>query len=925
MKIFKYFFITIYVAIVTLSFSSDNDIIKNSPNLIQGKLKNGMEYYIFKNKKPEKRASLNLIVKAGSLLESDNQQGLAHFLEHMAFNGTEKYQKNDMIKYLQSLGLNFGGDLNAYTNFSETVYELKVPTDKKDLDTAFDVFSQWANKITLDPKEIEAEKNVVIEEWRLSQGLSQRILDAQKKLIFGDSRYSKRFPIGTVENIKNANQELLKDFYKTWYQPKNMVVVAVGDFDPKEIEDIINKKLGELKNTGAKKIDKYVLKEDKENEVVFFSDKELTSDNFNIFWKMENRPLNTVNNIKIAIEQVILINIINKELRIESKNKNAPFYDTSAFAFNLNKDISIFGFDCDFKDGKMLDSLAILIKILKKISVIGVSESDLNFQKKNYLTSLENIKNNRDSIENKVYLEEIKSFILNNSSFIEIEKEYEITKKILENIKSEDIKEIAQNILKHNFDLFISTREISKKTLPKAEEVLNTVDKTLLTQNNFNLNRVEIPKLEIKIPEKKLILNEKKESDYKIFELENGLNVMYKKTDFDKDKIYITIMKKQGSSSLNNNLYLNSLFLSDIVSNSGVANIDYKNISDYFSDKNFDVSFFISDYTDGFSIESDKKNIDEAMKYFRAMISEPRFSDDIISSTLEKTRKIIENRELSPRFILKKTAMNLLTENHPRREYLKLDQLSVINRKNLEKTFTTMFSDFNGFFVTIVGSIDEAKAKEIIEKYIANLPVSGSVVTAKSLNVRYTEKKVEKTIVKGVDKKAIVKLFYPYRGKYTQENAILYSSFSELLNLIFIEEVREKLGGVYSINSNVTLDEMNFGENMLYMSFSTDPKRVNEVIEAVKNSIYRVQNGEFSKEKIGYLKKNFNLNYETIVKKNSFWVNYLNKKNLNTSYEICTPIMYNSIVSFDSIINFSKKAVNKDNYVQVVLLPEKEE
>ncbi|MGL5702265.1 MAG: M16 family metallopeptidase, partial [Cetobacterium sp.] len=232
----RYFPIILFFILQLFTFSNTIKNLTPSENLISGKLDNGLEYYILKNSKPENRASLNLVVKAGSLLEEENQQGLAHFLEHMAFNGTTKYQKNELVQYLQSLGLSFGGDLNAYTSFSETVYKLQVPTSENDLAIGLDVLKEWASEITLDSKDVENEKKIIIEEWRLRQGISQRVGDLQKKILYGDSWYSKRFPIGFPETINNATDKILRDYYEKWYQPQNMAVVAVGDFNPSTIE-----------------------------------------------------------------------------------------------------------------------------------------------------------------------------------------------------------------------------------------------------------------------------------------------------------------------------------------------------------------------------------------------------------------------------------------------------------------------------------------------------------------------------------------------------------------------------------------------------------------------------------------------------------------------------------------------------------------
>ena len=239
MKILKKILFLFLFSIFSILIFAEN--FKNSENLITGKLENGIHYYIYRNKKPENKAMLNLVVKTGSLMEEDNEQGIAHFMEHMAFNGTTKFEKNEMIKYLQSIGLSFGGDLNAYTSFDRTVYKLLVPTTPKELEDGVEVLREWASEATLNPQEIESEKKVVIEEWRLRQGLTQRLGDVQKKALFEGSRYYDRFPIGLPETINGATQEIVREFYEKWYQPENISVIAVGDFDTNQVESYIHK------------------------------------------------------------------------------------------------------------------------------------------------------------------------------------------------------------------------------------------------------------------------------------------------------------------------------------------------------------------------------------------------------------------------------------------------------------------------------------------------------------------------------------------------------------------------------------------------------------------------------------------------------------------------------------------------------------
>ncbi|MGL4988593.1 MAG: M16 family metallopeptidase, partial [Cetobacterium sp.] len=436
--------ILIFFTLQLLILCNTENSLKPSEDLISGKLNNGLTYYIFKNKKPENRASLNLVVKAGSLLETEKEQGLAHFLEHMAFNGTTKYKKNELVKYLQSLGLSFGGDLNAYTSFSETVYKLQIPTNKEDLNIGFDVLKEWSSEITFDEKDVENEKKIIIEEWRLRQGISQRVGDIQKNIIFGGSHYSKRYPIGLPETINGATSELLKGYYKKWYQPQNISIVAVGDFDEKYVEEIIIQNFSSLKNINEISKPEFQIPLPTKNNITIFTDPELTTTNLNILWKQNSKPLNTKEDFEKNLEKILLNSIVNTRMSILSKEKNSPFSYSSVYDFSLNKDINIFASSSSVKDNNIKETLTDVLNNLKDISLNGITPDELKREKINLINDLKNVISNKDSLKNDVYIDSILEFILKENTFLTPEKEFDLVNELLNNISSVSLQNLSK-------------------------------------------------------------------------------------------------------------------------------------------------------------------------------------------------------------------------------------------------------------------------------------------------------------------------------------------------------------------------------------------------------------------------------------------------------------------------------------------------
>lgn len=914
----------IFLIFQVVLFSQDNKTLPTSKKLVSGRLKNGMEYFILKNKKPENRATLNLVVKAGSLFETDEQQGLAHFLEHMAFNGTKKYKKNDMIKYLQSIGLSFGGDLNAYTSFSETVYKLQIPTDKKNLNTGFEVLKEWAENITLDKEEIESEKKIVLEEWRLRQGIAQRLGDIQRKILFSNSRYQDRFPIGLPKTIQGANYNLLKDFYTKWYQPQNMAIIAVGDFDVKNVKNIIEKEFSHLKNkTNLKKID-YKIPLPTKNSIEIFTDTEITSTAFNIMWKDKTEPVNNKARLKEALIEQLFFSIINTRYSILAKESKTPYRYSSFYSFKLDKDTKVYAISSQTKDKELERTIENVLEEFKYLELNGVLESELEKEKLEFLNNLKTTINNKESISNNSYVDEILTMLLEGDSFVDIEEQYGLVEKAFKEIDVKSLKLFAQQILKLKYDIFITAQERMKKSLPNKSRIETIVSKVLnekkIEKSGKDYN-TKLKRLNIKSGKIEKVLDKK---EYKEYLLSNGIKVYYKKTDFKKDSIGFKLYRYQGNSKMEYSDYVNTLFLPQLLINSGVGEIDYKSLPFYLKGKVFSVAPFISDYIQGFVINTNEKDLEEGLNYFRTLIEKPRFEESILKTMLETNRETIINRESSPQFQFGKLYTTTLN-NNKRRTPLELKDLDLVSKKMIEKEYETLFSNFYNYNLIVVGNIDENRLKPILERYFASLPVKKEDIGYKPLDISYPKGNIKKQVVKGIDKKSSVIMTFPYKNNYSQKNRALYNAFSSVLDILLIEEIREKIGGVYSISSIAKLDYMNFKENYLQIRFSTEPKRTEEVIKKIKEVIIKIQKGEFSKEKIKDIQNNYRLSLETALKTNGFWSTLLERKMLFKNYNIYTPEQYNKIVNFKNVVEFANKSLNIDNCIEVVLLPEKEE
>ena len=915
MKKLKNFLFILLFTLFSLSLSGKN--FENSKNLISGKLENGIHYYIYKNNKPENKAMLNLVVKTGSLMEEDNEQGIAHFMEHMAFNGTTKFKKNEMIKYLQSIGLSFGGDLNAYTSFDRTVYKLLVPTTPKELEDGIEVLREWASEATLSPQEIDSEKKVVIEEWRLRQGLAQRLGDVQKKALFEGSRYFDRFPIGLPEIINGADQNLVKGFYQKWYQPENISIIAVGDFDTNQIENFIHKYFNYQGTQKGKTPKEYSLKKLK-NKYVVFSDDEIRYNTFTITKILDRDVIKDEKSMKNSIIDQLLFNILNTRLNNLQKESDTPFLQSLVYKYDINNSQDIFSAVAVIKNNKLSEGITLLNNFLKSSAKNGVTDYELELEKENLINNYKNLVTNKESITHETYADSLVEHVMSGECFIDIDEEFNIYSTLIKNITTKDLNKRIKKIYKENSLYFLTTSTSQNKINEKQLEELIKESKNSNKIIDFSIKPV------ILTPLKTSLGSFTKETDGKYL-LSNGIKVFSKKTDFDKDKIYIKLFKKEGSSSNDYTTFINSTIAPTIIEQSGVGNLKPTDIDTFMKGKNFSISSYISDYEQGFIISTDRKNLELALEYMNYLIYEPKVDKIIYENTISDLKESLNNRNNSPQIVYRDKIREIYSGKNNRKLPLSEKDLTLISPEKVLNIYKEKFSNFSEYNLIVVGSFTEEELEKNLKTYVASLPSKKSETTITPLDLKIPKNIVKEKIIKGIDKKATVTLIFPYNFKYGYEEKTLYNSFSQILNIALIEDIREKIGGVYSISSRTSLSPNNYGEDKMVISYSCDISRVDEIEKAVLQSLKNLLYKDIDKEKINSVVKNYELSYNTEMKENSFWFNYLYQKITVPNYKLATPEEYKELVTKENIWKVNRKAINLKNYISVTLIPEKEE
>lgn len=922
MKKIKIFMAVMLLLTVTVLSAAD---LKVSQELEQGTLKNGLKYYIYKNKKPENKAYLALIVDSGSLQEEEDQLGMAHFIEHMAFNGTKSYPENMLVKHLQSIGMNFGADLNAFTGFDRTVYKLQVPTDRpNEFEKSFEILKEWATDITFLPKDTKDERGVVLEEWRLKQGLSQRISDAQKKSVYGDSRYTQRFPIGDPDIIKNATPELLKSYYQKWYHPQNMAIVAVGDFDKTYVKLLVEKYFNYDSKYSFKKSPLYRIGKSK-GEITVFTDPEITDITFDVLTKGSLEPIRDRESYKRALIDEIYTGVLQTRFDSISKGASPAIGDGYSYLVNLGKYDTVQVTGAMLKETEIEAGISEIIRQMKKLSVYGPTSWEIDGEKSELLMFMDNAYKNRSSKEHDEIASEIEADYLEGYIFTDLENEAEVFKEIIGEISYEDILKKSQEIYKNpNRTFFLTAPEKKNLYVPSKMDIKKIIESAKNEKLFGEVKSDKNPVLNYKQFSPGEISKKIEEKDFLRYKLSNNMEIILKETDFDQDRILIKLFSKGGSSLMDEKGYLASKMAPQIILSSGIGNLSPVETDIFMKGKNIQFHPYISDYTEGIDIETDRDNLVTTFEILNAFLTSPKIDKDIYNNFMDLQRQYIKNRENSPNTLFIDKIRETVSQNHPRRKPTILEDLNKVGEKDLIEAFRDRFSSIGDFQMIVVGSTKNIDMENLMKKYLAAIPSKDVTEIPKNLEVNFPKGIIKENVKKGTDKKVSVALVYPYQGDYTYENRVKYLGTAKILDMILLEEIREKIGGIYTIYADTELSPVNFRENYLTISYSTDPDKSDMVTQEVKKVLYNVLQGNFEDRILKSVIENYAFNYDSILKKNEFWIDYISKREgFEDNFRIFSPEKYKKTLNRPNMIKFMNYAVNTENYTEVRLIPEK--
>lgn len=905
------------------------------PNVRTGKLANGLTYYIRHNKLPENRADFYIAQKVGSMQEDAGQEGLAHFLEHMAFNGTTNFPDKSMLEYLQNNGIKFGQNINAYTGFDETVYYMSnVPTtNQKLVDSVLLVLHDWSSGIALKEAELDKERGVIREEWRSRGGAQQRLLEKMLPVMFKDSKYANRLPIGSIDVINNFKPEEIRAYYKKWYRPDLQGIIVVGDFDAEKMEAQVKELFGKIpaQENPAERV-YFPVPDNKEPLVSIASDPEATRSQLMVFFKHDVLP----DEVKLSQAGLVIDYIkaaatamLNERFAEMAQKPDAPFLGASAedgnyFVAKTKDAWMVAGVS---SEEKIKDAIAAMIRETERVRKFGFTASEYDRVRTNILEDYESAYNNRDKQRNESYSKSYVESFINNLPLPGIEYEYNMMNMIAPEIPVEAINQtIAELIGDDNIAVSISGPEKKGLVYPTEKEIVDLINKVKAEKIEAYVEEVSNEPLISKMPTPGKITKVEKDEAMgaTVWTLQNGMKVVLKPTTFKDDEISMSARSVGGYSQYVAKDPINARMMNNVMKLGGVGNFSVTALNKALAGKTASATPGIMLTTQGFGGSSSIKDFETMLQLVYLYFTAPRADDDAFKSFMQRMETQLKNQEADPMIAFVDAATKALYGNNPLAKRIKVEDLAKVDYKRVMEMYKKQFSNPGNFVFTFVGNIDEAKVKPVIEQYLASLPGKAAKADFVKVPMGIEKGKTAETVEREMQTpKATVMIASSGTMERNLKNELSMSILDQVLDIVYTEKVREDEGGTYGVSTRGSISRYPEGQTTLEINYETDPAKyegLNKIIHRELKNL--VDNGlraeDFNKVKEFMLKQ-----YNESVKENGYWMGVLSTKYFYGEDDHTDYLKTLNAITAKDVQEFAKKLLAQGNEAVVVLVPKK--
>ena len=907
------------------------DPIPPDPAVRTGTLANGLTYFVHENDEPENRAALRLVVNAGSILEEDDQLGLAHFVEHMAFNGTRNFEKQELVDYLESIGMQFGPGVNAYTGFDETVYMLTIPVDDPEIvATAFQILVDWAGGVGFDPEEVDKERGVIIEEWRGRRGGLARIQDEQIPVMFHGSRYADRLPIGDPEIVESAPVERLRSFYADWYRPDLMAVVAVGDFDGDEIESMIQDYFGALANPeNPRPRTEAEVPIDHPPLVTIATDPEMPQTQVGVLYKQAPSPRGTIADFRRARVRSLYSGMLNERLGELTVQADPPFLAAGAGGGSLVRGVEASEFYAGVTEDGIERGLDALLTEAERVARHGFSASELEREKaslrRSYEARLAEAANRSSSALAGRYVD----VFLTGNPFPSVETEMALLDAVLPGITLEETNAYAQDWLTERGRVISVAGPQKEGLATPTEDDVTAVFAAVSAKEiaPYEDSEIDAP-LIAEIPEGSPVVSEESvdEIGVTIWELANGVRVVLKPTDFRDDQVIFSGTSPGGISLASDEHFHNAGFAGTAASQGGVGEFDQIALGKKLTGKRAAVSAGIGSLTESISGSASPQDLETAFQLIYLRFTAPRRDETAFEAFRAQQLGVMANMGAIPVAALQDTLAVVLGQGHPRAPVTLARRLEIVQNADLDVAldfYRDRFADASDFTFYFVGTFDLAGIRPFVETYLGGLPNLGREESWIDHGMDPPPGVIEKVVRKGVEPQSQTLIAFLGDAEYSPEESAVLGATAEILQISLRELLREDLGGTYGVSVGGGIDYRPDEEYAVQIQFGSDPERAEELAAVVFEEIERLKTEGPTAENVTKVREQQRRSKETSLQQNGYWLGQL------SSFE-SRGLDIRLIPSYDLIEGWTAEQVQAaanrylrtDRYVKFVLLPD---
>ena len=861
------------------------DVIPLDPAVRTGKLPNGFTYYIRKNVEPKNRVQLYLANKIGSIMENDNQRGLAHFMEHMGFNGTKNFPKNDLVNYLQKAGVRFGADLNAYTSFDETVYQLPIPSD--------------------DPE------------------------DQYLPMIFNNSRYSDRLPIGTEEVLKNFSAETIKQFYQDWYRPDLQALIVVGDIDVDAMEQTIKAKFSDLKNPAKpRQRTQYSISLLNKNQFMAVTDKEFPVSVAQLMIKHPETKLITTNDYKNSILRSLFNSMIGNRFADMSKQADPPFLQAGANISGFLAGLDMYNVFVVAKPGEMERGFKSILTETERVQRFGFTQTELDRAKQSYLTNMESSFKEKDKTPSESLVNEYLRHFLEQEASPGIEYEFKMANSMIGGINLSDVNGLAKKYITDvNRDVIMMGPEKDKANLPDEAKIESWISSAKTSDISAYVDQVSNkPLLSAKLSGGK-VTSESKIPELGIteFKLSNGIKVILKPTDFKNDEISFSAFSAGGTSLYSDADFQSALYATTIIRNGGLGDFNSVQLPKLLTGKKVSVFPYLSDRFEGLSGSTSPKDIETALQLTYLYFTQPRKDAETFKGLIAQQKGGLANRGNDPNSVFADSVAAILGNYNVRRTGPSIEKINQVSLDRAFEIYKDRFADASDFTFIFVGNFKPEEFKPLLERYLGSLPSTNRKETAKELGIQIPGGKIDKKIYKGQEPKASVRLVFSGDYTWSEKHNNQLDALASVLTIKLIERLREDEGGVYGVGARASYTKFPKGRYTFNISFGCAPENVEKLISSTLDEINKIRiNGALASDIEKFIAEETR-STETQLKDNGFWLGYLTNQlqNEDEPKQVLTYLESLKELNPESLKATAQYRLSPDNFIRMVLLPEK--